>query len=365
MTYQGQKQMQTDPIKAEAASSTTATVDAKKELKPVAYYVKEILPDLPKDILKPNFWRSGHGLVSVLVIGAGVYGMNHLGLHWGIKLLMGLVMGIYFAQMFFLAHEALHGSIFKNKSMAHVFGLVAFAPIGVSPSFWKYWHNKLHHGNTQRQLIDPDAFPSLRLYKQSNYMQRMYKFFPGSKTLRSYFYFFFWFTFHIFIAQHYLSHKTKLFKGVNFKKVYIELFFQYSITAGYIYLVGANNFVWGFLIPFFIGNYILMSYIATNHNISPLTKVNDPLRNSLTVTNHPVWEYLHLNFGYHTEHHLIPTMCMSKAKKVHQVLKEKFPEDFQVMSKWEAVKRIYTSPRIYKNDTTLIDPITGETKPTL
>ncbi|MEZ4871706.1 MAG: fatty acid desaturase [Bdellovibrionales bacterium] len=84
----------------------------------------------------------------------------------------------------------------------------------------------------------------------------------------------------------------------------------------------------------------------------------------MTVTNHPILEFLHMNFGYHTEHHLMPKMCMSKAKVLHKALKEKFPNDYKYMSKREALVRLYNTPRIYKNRTTLVDPYTGEEVPT-
>ena len=65
------------------------------------------------------------------------------------------------------------------------------------------------------------------------------------------------------------------------------------------------------------------------------------------------------------EHHLFPTINHVHHKFIHQKLKEYFPEKFQVMPKWEALKQLYKTARIYKNYTTLINPITGETYPTL
>jgi fatty acid desaturase len=101
-----------------------------------------------------------------------------------------------------------------------------------------------------------------------------------------------------------------------------------------------------------------MSYISTNHNISPLTKINDPLANSLTVTTNPLNDLVHLNFGYHTEHHIFPRMSGAHTKKVHFELKKMFPETYQHMPKWQALKLLYSTPRIYKNHTTLINPKT-------
>ena len=101
-----------------------------------------------------------------------------------------------------------------------------------------------------------------------------------------------------------------------------------------------------------------MSYISTNHNISPYTKVNDPLVNSLTVTNNPILEKVHMNFGYHTEHHLFPNAPMTKAKLISNKLKELYPDRYMIMPKGEAMKKLYSTPRIYKNRETLINPET-------
>lgn len=196
-------------------------------------------------------------------------------------------------------------------------------------------------------------------------MQRMYNFTPGSGKLRSVLYFFFWFAFHNLVSQVYLRFRNKTFDQLDHTRSSFEFIGQILVLSAYLYWIGVDNWLWGWSIPFAVMNYILMSYISTNHNISPLTPHNDPLKNSLTVTNHPILEALHLNFGYHVEHHLFPTMNPKKAKFVHNVLKDQFPDDFKVMSKWQAMKMLYKTPRVYKNANTLVHPKTGKTYPTI
>jgi fatty acid desaturase len=136
---------------------------------------------------------------------------------------------------------------------------------------------------------------------------------------------------------------------------------QFTIWFGLLIWLGPSNLVWTFAIPFVVQNYFAMSYIATNHNLSPLTRVNDPLVNSLTVTTNPVFEWIALNFGYHVEHHVFPTINGIHAKKVHKLLKQEFGDDFLYMPKSQAMKALYKTARIYKNSTTLINPETGQT----
>lgn len=156
-----------------------------------------------------------------------------------------------------------------------------------------------------------------------------------------------------------------MWEQMKHNRVSAEFAFQVALVAAYVYFVGSAAPLYLILIPLAIQNYTVMSYISTNHNISPLTKINDPLENSLSVTVHPLLEKLHLNFGYHVEHHIFPRMSGRYAKKVHFELKNQFPETYQVMPKWQALKLLYSTPRLYKNATTLIHPKTQERYSTL
>jgi fatty acid desaturase len=115
-----------------------------------------------------------------------------------------------------------------------------------------------------------------------------------------------------------------------------------------------------------VANFIMMSYVATNHFISPLTEeINDPLINSLTVRSHPVLEALHLNNNYHVEHHVLPYVNPVHAAVVAGKLKELWPDKYQEMSHFQALRRVYQSPRFYESDFVLVNPRTRSTARTL
>ena len=174
-----------------------ATQEVKKEdkLMSIGQYARELRSSLPKDLLKPTPLRliPFLSLVILAVVSASALVSFQLGIV--AKVGLGLVIGYCFGAIAFMAHEILHGSVVRNRLLQDVFGFIGFAPFLIAPTFWRYWHNRLHHGHTQKIIKDPDAFPTQRIFKQSNYMKRMYKFTPGSGYLRSYFYFFFWFFF--------------------------------------------------------------------------------------------------------------------------------------------------------------------------
>ncbi len=338
--------------------------EAKNELMPAVYYARKITPHLDASIFKPYWQRLIFASAYVIVAGLCL-ALIASSVLWPVKLVASIVVGLCFGAFGFFAHEVLHGSVVRGKVTQDIVGFFAFMPWFISPTFWRYWHNHLHHGNTQALITDPDAFPTLRLFKHSKFMNFMFPFTPGSGHKRSMTYFFFWFSFHVLVAQNYLRFRNSVYDKLNHKRVTLEMAGQVLIWATALYFLGFENIVWIFVIPFLVQNYFVMSYIATNHNLSPLTKVNDPLANSLTVTNFKWLEPLHLNFGYHVEHHLMPNVNGAHAKKIHKVLKEQFPEKFIYMPKWKAMSLLYKTARIYKNSSTLVNPETGATYDTL
>ena len=334
-------------------------------IKNLAYYNKKIASALPAKYFERNPARLFYGFMFLGLNAILILAVLNLNLHWSLKILAGFLIGQFNAGLAFVTHETLHGSIVKNKYAQDIIGFFAFAPFLMSPTYWRFWHNRLHHGNTQYILKDPDAFPTLSVYRQSKFMQRLYDWTPGANTIRSYFYFFFWFSFQSFLNQIYMRFGNKMWAEMKHTQVSIEFGLQLLMMGSLIYFAGVSNFAYLILIPFAIQNYTVMSYISTNHNISPLTKVNDPLLNSLTVTTNSLCDFFHMNFGYHVEHHIFPRMSGAYTKKVHEELKKQFPDTYQYMKKSEALKLLYSSARIYKNSTTLINPKTLQTYRTL
>ena len=349
-----------------ASTETTSSSDnaktAKKNfeegLKSLGEYNREVSKELPKSTFKRQPSRLKYGVFFWAIIGTCIYAVIALDLAWYFKLPLSILMGVCLGGNTFLGHEILHGSIVKNRKLQTLLGFIGFTPFLISPTYWRFWHNTLHHGNTQLLYKDPDAFPTMMVYKRSKFMQFVFPLSPGSRTLRSYFYFFYWFSFQAVLNQAYMRFGNKMWSKMNHKQVSIEFALVLIFATTYVFLIGPANWLWLLVIPFLIQNYTVMSYISTNHNLSPYTKVNDPLVNSLNVSNNPVMEFMNLNFGYHIEHHLFPSMPASRAKIVSAKLKEMYPDKYVMMPKWEAMKMLYKTPRIYKNRDILIHPVT-------
>ena len=349
--------MNTETYTEIPTETTTATTTA-EPVKNLAYYNKKLTAVLPAHYFERTPYRMVYGPIFLALNILLVLAVLQLDMHWTLKVLAGFLIGQFNAGMAFISHETSHGQHIADKNAQDLFVLFAFAPFLVSPTYWRFWHNRLHHGNTQYILKDPDAFPTMTVYKQSKFMQRLFDWTPGAGTIRSYFYFFFWFSFQAFLNQAYMRFGNKMWEEMKHNRVTAEFIFQILLIGSYVYFVGSAAPLYLIVIPFMVQNYTIMSYISTNHNISPLTKINDPLANSLTVTTNRLSDLVHLNFGYHTEHHIFPRMSGAYTKKVHFELKKMFPETYQYMPKSQALKLLYSTPRIYKNHTTLINPKT-------
>ena len=110
--------------------------------------------------------------------------------------------------------------------------------------------------------------------------------------------------------------------------------------------MGPGKWLFAYVIPLLIANFIVMAYIATNHRLNPIVPVNDPLANCLSVTV-PRWvDVLHFNFSYHTEHHLFPAMSSKYYPLVKEKIKEMWPERYHEMPMTKALA-LWNTPRVY------------------
>lgn len=318
------------------------------------FYVKELRKLLPNTIYKPRpsklIWLSIHYVfISFLVFQI----LNSQS--WGVNIVLSVLIGHSLGIVGFLGHEINHGAVVRNKKAIALLGSVCFAHWGLHSKAWMNQHNRLHHKNTQDSCKDPDCFGRIQYYKYSRKLKNMELFLPGSGSLLSYTFLFWWFSFHtIYIVwfNPYIFNKSS-------DKIISQIFMiaVYSCWLGISISLHPFGFLFFFLIPIFISNFLIMSYIVTNHFLNPLTEdVNDPLVNSLTVDTPALIRFLHLNFNYHVEHHLFPSVNPHHAPVISKLLKERYPNKYQHMSHLKAIRLIYQRPKFYYDEGTLIHP---------
>ncbi len=335
------------------------------KLKTTSSYASELRPLLSRTAFAPARSRLLWLPVHLLVIAAATAAIALGWVSWPLAIGLSLVIGASFAGLTFVGHEALHGALVRGKALRRLIGWVGFLPFAVSPRLWEAWHNRVHHGNTNRAGLDPDAYPTLRQYLGSRATRRGIDWIaPGRSRLAGAFSLFFGFSVHsvdVLVA----AAKNGWLSRAQHRLALLESGLAWAFWLGLALAVGPLSFLLAFGIPLLVGNAIIMSLILTNHTLSPHTQVNDPLVNSLSITG-PRWlEWLTLGFGYHVEHHLFPAMSARHGRELRELLRQRWPERYQSLPYFKALLALHRSPRIYEDDTTLVDPRTGVTTPTL
>ncbi len=330
----------------------------------IAVYAREIRPALRSDVFEPARSRLWWLPLHLLLIASGTLLLAKHLVPWPCLPLVSLLLGLSFAGLTFLGHETLHGAVVRGKLLRRVVGWFGFLPFMISPRLWVAWHNRVHHGNTNRADVDPDAYPTLAAYGQSRAVRFATNLAPGLRSPLGLIAFTLGFSIqssHMLVVARqrgYLAPREHVL-------AIAESLLGVMVWVVVAFAVGPWAFLFAFLLPLVVANTVVMSFILTNHSLSPLTTVNDPLANSLSVTLPRFLEWLTLGFGYHVEHHLFPAMSARHGRDVRAVLRARWPASYQSLPLERALLALHRSPRVYKDPKTLVDPRSAQEWPTL
>ena len=337
------------------------------ELRPASFYVGDLKHRLPATLFLPSPSRLAWLPLHLGVVALGTLAIATGWVPWPVVPVVSVLIGLSFAGLMFLGHETLHGAIVRGrwKWLRPIVGWICFAPFALSPQLWSVWHNRVHHATTNQLDVDPDMYPSLARYQASRLTRwTMDNFALGGGRKRGALSLLFGF---IVQSKHMLLvGRSRL--GMSrraYARALVETALAVALWAALATLVGLVAFVFVFAIPLVIADVVVMTFIVTNHCLSPATEINDPLINTLSVTA-PRWlEWLTLDFGYHVEHHVFPAMSGRHARHLRDGIRVQWPERYQALPIATALHRIYRTGRIYKDATTLVDPRSGGAWPTL
>lgn len=334
---------------------------------PVSFYVHELRRRLPAETFQPTPTRLAWLPCHLAIIAIGIYAIAGRWLPWPVVPLLSIVIGMSFAGLLFLGHETLHGAIVRGRWrwVQPIVGWICFAPFAVSPQLWVVWHNRVHHAHTNEFDVDPDMYPSLARYladprtrwvtdsfalggrRKRGVLSTLFGFLVQSKNV-------------LRVGRSQLGMTKR-----EHRLALVETMLAVALWVAVGVLIGLVPFWFGFVIPLVVADVIVMGFILTNHGLSAATDINDPFINSLSVTG-PRWlEWLTLEFGYHVEHHLFPSMSGCHMRRVCEEIHVLWPERYETMRVWSALRALYRTGRVYKDATTLVDPRTGEEWQTL
>jgi fatty acid desaturase len=324
-------------------------------------YVHDLRPAMPPEMFALSRARLALVPLYVALIAVAMVAIARHWVPWPIVPIISVAIGCCFALLTFVGHEALHGGMTANKRLQHLVGLVTFMPFSISPRLWSAWHNAVHHANTNLPH-DPDAYPTLDAYRASATKRFAVDAFSlGGRRWRGGLSLILGFTVQ---SANQLRDRDFLPRDQH-RLAIAESALGVAVWLTIGWLVGFVPFLFVYVLPLLVANVCVMAFILTNHSLSPRLEINDPLVGGLTVTTSRFIQWITLGFGFHVEHHLFPAMSSRHAPALRELVLERWPERYQSMSLGEALRQLHRTGRVYKDATTLYDPMTGGEFPTL
>ncbi|MGC1310110.1 MAG: fatty acid desaturase [Phormidesmis sp.] len=348
---------------------TNATADS---LIPQSVYAKNLRPLLPKEAFEPDPSKLLILLINLAILLVGWAIAAQLK-HWPIYLLwlylpFALVMANSVIVLLFVGHDLMHGSVIRNRRLAYIITLFSQAVLWMPPTLWKHVHNRVHHSKTN-SLEDPDRN---YLYQQPNafgkWMQNAWT--PSSEVsipgftlgmmgawgvygLRH-------LVAVLFFSQKDCNHVTAQFK-INAKDRRAIVAEFSLIVLLHLALLSYLQFnpialLLGYFLPIGLGYAGLIFYIYTNHLFRPMTEVNDPLINSVSLHVPKLFDVIHFNFSYHAEHHIFPGLNSDYYPLLRECIAELYPERMgYTVTAQAAWQSLFSTPRHYFDENTLTD----------
>lgn len=331
-----------------------APTAALPELMPVGAYARALKQVLPRRIFEPDPWRLLWLVPHLAVIVAGIAAIARFDWPWYAQALVSLAIGQSFACLGFLGHEVLHGAVVRSPRWRSLVGQLCLWPFALGPRLWRRWHNVEHHGHTQQPGEDPDAMQTLEDFLTRPSLRLVYRIAPPLRAVLTLLSLCVWFSLHALqMLRRYLPQFSRAQRAV----VLLQFVLPAAGWAALWARLGPADGFFAYGLPLLVANFTVMSYIVTNHLLCPLTPVNDPLVNSLSVRV-PRWlDALHLNFSHHTEHHIFPAVSGRHAPQVRAWCRRLWPGRYHELPLGRALWLVCTTPRVYEQPTVLIDPV--------
>jgi fatty acid desaturase len=341
-----------------------------------AEYVKILRPLLPEAAFQPNSNKVGILMLNLLILGMGWSIARQLD-RWSIQWLwlylpLALIMGNSIIICLFASHDSMHGSTIKQPSWRYAISFLALSLMWMPPTLWKAVHNHKHHTETN-SIGDPDR--SYLIHQSDTWGKWIQNLFVPSSEVNPLF---------LMLGMatswwvHTFRHLTSILLFNNAEVRYvpspvivspskrrtiaIELAAFVPIHLGILAYLKFNPLaiLLGYLLPLSIGYAGVMFYIYTNHFLCPMNEVNDPLVNSVSLKMPKIFDLLHFNFSYHTEHHLFPSINSDYYPLVQELLIDRYPETYNLIPFGEAWQLLMGTPRHYRDEVTLTDKLDRE-----
>lgn len=333
-----------------------------------ADYAKKLRPDLPSEAFLPVHNKLWILLINqaILVLGWAIASYLDRWNWWMLWLYLpfAVVMGNSVIVMLFSSHDLMHSRAIQNPRLRWGINLLGLTLLWMPPTLWKAVHNREHHNKTNA-VDDPD-----RNYLQSQpntWGKWIQNAFVPSVDVNP-------LVLIVGMANAWGVHAFRnltsvlLFnrRGATYPVVSFDvsdkerraIAAEILIMAGIHFAIMAAlgfhpvKLLLGYFLPIWIGYAGVMFYIYTNHMLCRMTSVNDVLINSISLRVPKLFDLLHFNFSYHTEHHIFPGLNSDYYPKVQELLKTHYPDRYNLLDADEAWRLLMTTSRHYQDENT-------------
>jgi fatty acid desaturase len=252
----------------------------------------------------------------------------------------GLLIGLSLSAIAFLAHETIHGSVVRNRTLRAAVEILLWSLLLMPRTVYKRVHH-LHHRTTNSEQ-DPDRrFLPDELNLAASAYGRM--FFPNRQWRYGASWFLHFIAYSVRHTGAALSSRPERLPLVTAVPRYVpkerlaigsELAVILALQVAVWLLVAHPTahprlaFLCAVPLPVVIMSAFVSFYFFTNHGLKPVSDDADVLTGTTSIAVPRLFNWLHSNFSYHVEHHLFPAVSSDYYPLVGALLREHFGQDY-------------------------------------
>jgi len=268
------------------------------------------MDEVPREILQAAYRRKPiHNMVKVPLHLGVLVGMGFL-LHaiqhqsWGIKIAVGLGCSVLVTHLMrglgAVAHDAVHGTVFRSKTASYWLGLLCWAPTGMSYTIYSNYH--LHHHRITNTYPDVDNFVVTDYTKNP----------VLAKALMLAVYTFAYPIYFLFQMLRYFSRLTAWQKV----RMHLELAAWWGLVALGVWLLPPYVMFFMYGVPFILGAMLASTTSLIEH--FEMDPGEDAYSSRTYGTKSHFLNFLWNNVSYHNEHHKFPGIPWYNLRSFHE-----------------------------------------------
>lgn len=200
-------------------------------------------------------------------------------------------------------HHHHHYNVFKQKVLNRLLESIMGFLTGFGPFMWTLHHNLGHHLNYMNQHPSDQVDESHWTHKNGSQMSRLrytfHTYFYGNVKIRA-------------VGRK----RQKVYKKYNVMLIIIVMI---KIT---FCIINPSALIYFVLVPHFMLLYT--AYLTYGHHAGLHSK--NHFRASRNII-HPLYNFFNFNLGYHTAHHIKPSLHWSKIPEFHKTIASEIPDN--------------------------------------